>query len=135
VKRLMARLYLPLRPTVSEARRDGLLIVCVTASEVSLDAPCEEHFGRAPVFILMDTDSGEWRAVENRYPGPCGGTVPGGIRILADHGVQVLITGRVGGSGQEALESAGIRIHIAPAETSVMAALALFREGSLARLG
>jgi predicted Fe-Mo cluster-binding NifX family protein len=111
------------------------LIVCVTAGEPSLDALFEEHFGRALFLIMADMDSGKWQAVENRFPGPCGGKVPGAVRILEDHGVQVLITGRVGGTGQETLEAAGIRIFAAPAEITVRAALARFREGSLAPLG
>jgi len=61
--------------------------------------------------------------------------VPKAIRILVDQGVQVLITGRVGGSGPEALEAAGIRMYAVPAEITVRAALARFREGSLAPLG
>jgi predicted Fe-Mo cluster-binding NifX family protein len=111
------------------------LIICVTAGGSSLDALCEEHFGRAPFLIMAERDSGRWWAVENRSPGPCGGKVPGAVRILADHGVQVLITGRVGGTGQETLEAAGIRIFAAPSEITVRAALARFREGSLAPLG
>lgn len=111
------------------------MIGCVTAGEPSLDAPCEEHFGRSPFFILADTDSGEWWAVENRLAVPCGGTVPKAVRILVDCGVQVLVTGRVGGTGQDAIEAAGIRMYAAPAEITVRAALARFREGSLAPLG
>ena len=111
------------------------MIVCVTAGEPSLDAPCEEHFGRAPFFLPADTDSGKWWPVENRLSGPCGGTVPGVVRIPLDHRVQVLVTGRVGGTGQDAIEAAGIRMYAAPAEITVRAALARFREGSLAPLG
>ena len=112
-----------------------LAIVCVTAGEPSLDSLCEEHFGRAPFLIMADTDSGRWWAVENRFPGPCGGKVPGAVRILAEHGVTVLITGRIGGTGQDAIEAVGIRILAAPGGTTVAAVLTRFREGSLAPLG
>jgi len=111
------------------------MIIGVTADRPSLDALCEEHFGRAPYFIITHTDSGEWRAVENPSPGPCGGKVPGAIRILLDHGIEVLITGRIGGSGQEVLEAAGIRIFTVPGDLTVREALARFREGSLDPIG
>jgi len=133
----MGRLYLLHHPTAyGDSRRGwGPLIVCVTAGEPSLDALCEEHFGRTPFFIMADTGSGEWWPIENRFPGPCGGKIPGAVRILVDCGVQVLVTGRVGGSGQDAIEAAGIRIYAAPAEITVRGALARLREDSLAPLG
>lgn len=119
------------------ARTEGVatLIVCITAGESSTDAPCEEHFGRAPFFILTDTNSGEWWPVENRSAGPCGGKIPGAVQILIENRVQVLITGRIGGTGQEALEAAGIRVYAAPTDATVRTALVRFRAGSLAPLG
>ena len=129
-----ARLFCLRAPTVSLARRKGTLIICVSAAEGSPDAPCEEHFGRAPFYILIDTDSGEWRAVENRSPGPCGGKEPAAIRILMEHGVAILITGRVGGTGLEALAAAGIHVFSCGQEKSVGEALHLFRAGGMTRI-
>jgi len=130
----MARLYLLHHPRVSLEPEDDFLIICVTADGPSLDALCEEHFGRAPFLIMADGDSGRWWAVENRFPGPCGGREPGSIRILREHGVSVLITGRIGGTGQDALEAAGIRVFTCTEGESVSKTLQLFRAGELGRI-
>ena len=131
----MERLYLLHHPLLyGDSGGVRTVIICVTAAEPSLDTPCEEHFGRAPFLIMADTDSGEWWPVENRFPGPCGGREPGAIRILMEHGVSVLITGRIGGTGQDALEVAGIRVFSCPEGMRVGEALRLFRAGQLGRI-
>jgi len=110
------------------------VIICVTADGPSPDALCEEHFGRAPFLFMAEGDSGRWWAVENTLPGPCGGKVPGAVRILREQGVTVLVTGRVGGTGQEALEEAGIGVFCCPEGIPVGEALQRFRTGELIRI-
>jgi predicted Fe-Mo cluster-binding NifX family protein len=130
----ITRFYLLHHTMFSPEPGDEFLIICISADGPSLDALCEEHFGRAPFLIMADMDSGRWWAVENRSPGPCGGKIPGPVRILGEQRVTVLITGRVGGTGQEALERSGIRVFLCPGGISVGDALRRYRNGELPRI-
>ena len=85
--------------------------VFITAQGATPDALIDERFGRAPYFILMDTVSGTWEALENPFAAGGGGVGPKAAQLLIAHGAKAVITGQVGGNAQEVLAAAGISIH------------------------
>lgn len=85
--------------------------VCITSTGRDISCQVDERFGRCQYFIIVDTDSGEEKILENR-----GAVSPGGAGIAAaqqvvDQGVEYLITGHVGPNAMEVLSAAGVKIY------------------------
>jgi predicted Fe-Mo cluster-binding NifX family protein len=108
--------------------------ICITAQGPDLDAPAEMRFARAPYFILVNAESGEWEAVENELAQGSGGIGPRAVQLLVRKDVKTVITGQLGGNAMSALEAAGIETYAYREGGSAKDALTRFREGKLSRL-
>ena len=104
------------------------MTVCITAAGPTLDAALDPAFGRARYFLFVDSDTGAVEAHENR-PGAHGAGVQA-AQLLADRGVEALITGNVGPNALSGLQAAGIPAFPCPAG-SADEALARYRRGEL----
>ena len=100
--------------------------VCITAQDATPDALVDERFGRAPYFILMDTASGTWEALENPFAAGGGGVGPKAAQLLIAHGAKAVITGQIGGNAQEVLAAGGIAIHTVTGSKTVSRAFGEF---------
>jgi predicted Fe-Mo cluster-binding NifX family protein len=85
-----------------------IMIIAMTAREPEFETELEPRFGRAPYFILVETETGEWRTVKNAGAGASGGAGTQAAQILSEEGVKALICGRVGPKASDALEAANI---------------------------
>ncbi|MGC9101353.1 MAG: NifB/NifX family molybdenum-iron cluster-binding protein [Caldisericum sp.] len=86
------------------------MIVAITSSGNTLDSMVDPRFGRCPYFIIVDTDTMQFKVIENSGMGRQGGAGVNAAQLLVDEGVQVLISGNVGPNAEQALKSGGIRI-------------------------
>ncbi len=86
--------------------------ICITATGNSLDAQADSSFGRAPWLLVIETDDNALivEAIENRGFSASQGAGIAAAQIIADKGVQALLTGRVGPKAQSALQAAGVKI-------------------------
>ncbi len=109
--------------------------ICITAQGPTLDAPAEERFGRAPYFILIDTDSNTIEAHENQFAAGAGGVGPKAAQLLIDRGVKALVSGQVGGNAHEVLVAAGIAMYAYRGNGTVRDAYGQFKENTLKRTG
>jgi len=100
--------------------------VCITAKGATPDALVDERFGRAPYFILMDTETGSWEALENPFAAGGGGVGPKAAQLLIAHGAKAVITGQVGGNAQEVLAAGSIAIHTVTGSKTVRRAFEEF---------
>lgn len=83
--------------------------ICVTAISGSLDAPMDPHFGRSPYFILVDSGTMEFEALEN--PGVSVlGIGAQAAQALVSKGISVLITGKIGPEAFRILSEEGVRV-------------------------
>jgi predicted Fe-Mo cluster-binding NifX family protein len=85
--------------------------ILVTAKGKTLDAPIDPRFGRAEVFLVLDTDSQALEAVDNR----AGREAAQGAGILAAEqavtlGAEVVLTGHCGPNSFRALTAAGVKV-------------------------
>jgi predicted Fe-Mo cluster-binding NifX family protein len=105
--------------------------VCIPVTEdQGIKSPVSLHFGSAPLFLFVETDTGTCRAVPNgnQHHGH-GDCQP--LRALAGETIDNLIVGGIGMGAINQLQAAGIRVFIARAGT-VEDALAALESGSLA---
>lgn len=85
--------------------------IAISSGGGSLDSPFEPRFGRVPGFVLYDSESGEVVHIDNtanmdREKGA-------GIKAaqaIAEHGAEVLLTGKVGPKAMQVLEKKTIRL-------------------------
>ncbi len=85
--------------------------LCITAQGATLESPAEDRFGRAPFFIIIESENGSFEAIQNPYIDGAGGVGPKAAQILISHNVKALISGQVGGNARGALAAAGIAMY------------------------
>jgi predicted Fe-Mo cluster-binding NifX family protein len=105
--------------------------LAVTAQGSSTDSALDPRFGRARCFVLADTQTGEFKAVDNAVN--LNATQGAGIqaaRQVVDSAVQAVITGHVGPKAFSALKSGGVQVYTGATGT-VADAVRQYQEGQL----
>ncbi|HRZ87412.1 MAG TPA: NifB/NifX family molybdenum-iron cluster-binding protein [bacterium] len=105
--------------------------LCITSEGTTPDAAVDPRFGRCRYFMIHDTDTGAYEAVENGQAGFSGGAGIQSAQAVAGKGVSAVLTGNVGPNAFQALNAAGIRIYTGVAGT-VAEAVRAYAEGKLA---
>jgi predicted Fe-Mo cluster-binding NifX family protein len=70
----------------------------------------DPRFGRARQFLLVDSDTREFRAVANPNIDAMGGAGIQSAQLVAKEGAEIVITGSCGPNAYEALSAAGIQV-------------------------
>lgn len=105
--------------------------LAVTSQGNNLQSPLDPRFGRAKYFIVMDTETGAFSAVNNvvNQNAAQGAGIQAGKRVV-DLGVNNLITGHVGPKAFSTLQAAGVKVHTGASGT-VAEAIEQFKTGKL----
>lgn len=82
--------------------------ICVSAMGGSMEAKVSERFGRAPYFIIVESEGMSFIPVANGAESMQGGAGPEAVRQAAEKGAQVVLTGDLGPNAKSALAAAGI---------------------------
>jgi len=98
-----------------------------------LDSLVSGHFGSAPAFMIVDTDSGACRVLANRNDHHAHGMCQP-LAALAGERVDGLIVGGIGMGALMKLQAAGIAVFRAMHPT-VAETIAAFKEGRLQPVG
>jgi predicted Fe-Mo cluster-binding NifX family protein len=104
--------------------------VVVSATGGSLDSQVDPRFGRCQYFVIVDTDTMAFEAVQNTSMGATSGAGIQAAQMVAGKGVQAVITGNVGPNAYRVLSSVGIKIMVGAFGT-VRDAVESFRTGRL----
>ncbi|MBW1699791.1 MAG: NifB/NifX family molybdenum-iron cluster-binding protein [Deltaproteobacteria bacterium] len=86
--------------------------IAVTVTENHLEAKVDPRFGRCPYFLVVDTDTMEFEAVENPNVALGGGAGIQSAQLMAEKGVKFVLTGNCGPNAHRTLSAAGIDIII-----------------------
>ncbi len=104
--------------------------VCFPVAENrGLESPVYGHFGSAPFFLVVDTDSRQVTEVRNRDLHHAHGRCSP-LRALGGHAVDAVVVGGIGGGALAGLGRVGVRVLRAGAPT-VEGNLALLESGAL----
>lgn len=85
--------------------------MAITSRGEELQSEMDPRFGRAAYFIVVDSETMEYKTIENTQNRdlPQGAGIQAG-KMIVDNGAEVLITGFCGPKAFKVLESAGIKI-------------------------
>ncbi len=105
--------------------------LCITARGDTLEAAVDPRFGRAACFIVYDTETDQWRAVDNtqNLQAAGGAGVQAGQNV-ANLEADVVLTGHCGPKAFRTLGAAGIQV-IVGARGTVADAVAQYKAGNL----
>lgn len=84
--------------------------ICVTSQGNNLDAQVDPRFGRCLYFIIADPETMQFEAVENPGVGAMGGAGIQSAQLIANKGVEVVLTGNVGPNASQTLGAAGVKV-------------------------
>ena len=107
--------------------------IAIPISGTSPEDPCDERFGRAQAFCLIDPDTSEWSLHENPAQHASGGAGVQAAQLLADLEAAIVMSGSYGPKAFDALEAAGITMMLLPSgeQLSVREALQSYQSGRL----
>jgi len=100
-----------LRGDLGEAdRRRNVMRIAISATGTNLDADVDPRFGRCPYFIIVDLETERVEVVPNEYTVAGGGAGISTAQMVANAGVNVVLTGNVGPNAYQVLRAAGIQV-------------------------
>lgn len=102
--------------------------IAITSSGSDLKSKVDPRFGRCTYFILVETDTDEFEAVENTGAQGMGGVGILSGQIMADKGVETVLTGSCGPNAFQTLQAAGIKV-ITGVTGTVQEAIDKFKSG------
>ncbi len=107
--------------------------VAFTTSGITLDAPMDTRFGRAPKFLIYDMETGGFEVIDNEQNlnAPQGAGIQA-AQTVSRTGTACLVTGHCGPKAFKVLQAADVAVYTTDAAT-VAEALDLFRAGTLSR--
>ena len=85
--------------------------ITVPMNEQNMGTGLCPSFGRAPFFLFYDTETKEAKWIKNSAAESAGGAGIAAAQILADSGVEALITPRCGENAQKVLSGAHIEVY------------------------
>lgn len=91
--------------------------IAVSADGRDPDAQVSPHFGRAPVFVFVDTETLDFEAVANPAVDTPRGAGIQAAQLIADHEAEAVLTGTIGPNAYETLQAAGIPVFSVSAGT------------------
>jgi len=84
--------------------------ICVTSEGKDLSSKVDPRFGRCRNFVIVDTKTGAFEALENTTAQSQGGAGIQSGQLMASKGVQAVLTGHVGPNAFGVLQAAGIEV-------------------------
>ncbi|MBN2497282.1 MAG: NifB/NifX family molybdenum-iron cluster-binding protein [Deltaproteobacteria bacterium] len=84
--------------------------IAISSAGGSIHAEVEPRFGRAPYYVVVDSETMKFDLVFNPNTLDEHGVGPQTASLIAETGAQVLLTGQVGPNAARALSTAGIQV-------------------------
>ena len=85
--------------------------IAITSAGPTLDSQVDPRFGRAQYLLIVDTDSLDVEAIDNPNAAAGGGAGIQTAQMVAEKGVQAVLTGNCGPNAFRTLNAADIQIY------------------------
>ena len=107
--------------------------IALPVEEKILNTPVCVSFGRTPLFVIFDTENGEFEFIDNSAAASQGGAGIKAAQILVDKGAKAVITFRCGENAAAVLKPAEIMLYKA-VDGTAFDNIEKFRLGELSHL-
>ena len=104
--------------------------IAVTSTGEGLDSQVDPRFGRAAFFLIVDTETMGFVAVENENAAAGSAAGIGSAKRVIDEGAEALLTGNCGPNAERTLSAAGVKLYTGVAGT-VAQVVELLKSGKL----
>jgi predicted Fe-Mo cluster-binding NifX family protein len=104
--------------------------ICITSQGDSLDAQVDARFGRCQYFIIVDTETLQFEAIQNPNIAAMGGAGIQSAQLIASQDVKVVLTGNVGPNAFGTLQAATIEV-VTGVSGSLKEAIEKYKKGEL----
>jgi predicted Fe-Mo cluster-binding NifX family protein len=84
--------------------------IAISAAGPTLDAEVDPRFGRCQYFIIADTETTDFEVINNASAMSSGGAGISAAQMIADKGVEAVLTGNCGPNAYQVLSPAGIKV-------------------------
>ncbi len=84
--------------------------IAISSTGPSLDAPMDERFGRCSCFMIANSEGPVFDPVANPCATQGHGAGIQAARLVAEQGVEVVLTGRCGPNASDTLAAAGVSV-------------------------
>lgn len=105
--------------------------IAIAASGKDLDSQADSRFGRCPYFLIVDSETEEFEAIENTAGQAFRGAGISAAQMIVNKGVGAVIAGNFGPNAVNVLSSSGIKIFGGVAGITVKEALEQYKKGEL----
>ena len=104
--------------------------IVITSSDTDLDAPTSPVFARCPVYVLVDTETMRFEALENPEISALRGAGFHTPEFIVERGAQAVVTGNVGPNAFGVLQDLGVPVYLFGGGT-VREAIEAYKAGRL----
>jgi predicted Fe-Mo cluster-binding NifX family protein len=84
--------------------------VAISSTGPTLEADVDPRFGRCQYFIVADTETMEFEAINNTSATAAGGAGISAAQMIVKKGVEAVLTGNCGPNAHQVLSPAGIKV-------------------------
>jgi predicted Fe-Mo cluster-binding NifX family protein len=97
--------------------------IAVSSQQPDVNSAIDPRFGRAPYFVIYDTESGEIETVDNlANANQAHGAGTGTAQFVVNKHVDIVVAGNLGPKAEQVLQAAGIRF-VQQADGTVQSAI------------
>ncbi|QGZ99239.1 NifB/NifX family molybdenum-iron cluster-binding protein [Dehalobacter restrictus] len=108
--------------------------IVIPVDNNSMDTNVCISFGRAPYFLIFDTETEENSFLDNSAAASQGGAGIKAAQNIVDSGAEAIVTPRCGDNAAEVIKAAGIKLY-KTVNDSIQDNIKAFKEGKLNLLG
>ncbi len=92
--------------------------IAISSTGPDLDAQVDPRFGRCRCFVLVDPATKEFEVLNNEAAMMSGGAGIQAVQMVANSGVDAVITGHLGPNAADTLTATGLKVYLCEAGTA-----------------
>ncbi len=104
--------------------------IAISSTGQDLTSQIDPRFGRSPYFIFIDPETMQFEAIENPNVNAMGGAGIQTAQLIANKGVEVVLTGSCGPNAFQTLQAAGVKVIVGVVGT-INEAIEKYKSGGL----